>query len=533
MQQIRIKKLVLVICVSLTISLFYGCLERTSHPDSEKPLEEDNKSIQKLINNASPDEIIEIPKGIYHENIIINKSITLIGENKITTILNGGINFNEKSVVSITSDNSKISGFTIQNGYHGIDVTAHNVTIINNIIKTNSNLPNNSRLNTGITLYSCNNNIISKNVIINNSNIGIKLTRDSQGNNILRNSIINNNIGIYIENSSNNIISNNNFINNNNSAYDDSNNSWDDKVKGNYWSDYIKKYSNATKINESWNISYNIFGGNNSDRRPLINQINNLSIVNFSYTPLNPSTKNNIQFSDYSIDDGYIATWFWDFGDGTNSTIQNPTHKYLDNGYYTIFFNVTDNQGEINGTSKIINILNSPSLPNDLDNIIFNDKSFDTDGFIISWKWDFNDGNISYENNVSHNYIDNGLYTVTLTVKDDDGDSNSTSQEINILNISRDEDGIIVSWNWDFDDGTTSNEKSPNHRFIEGKYYKVYLTVIDDDGDSNTIRKDIIVIDSSNKSDEERGFIIIYVLFIIVFIIMIGVVIKVGKKYSK
>jgi len=215
MQQKGIKKLVLVIFALLTIALFYGCLEKTSQPDSEKPLEEDNKSIQKLINNASPGEIIEIPKGIYHENIIINKSITLIGENKITTILDGGINLNERSVVSITSDNSKISGFTIQNGYHGIDVTAHNITIINNIIKTNSNLSSNSSLNIGINLYSSNNNIITKNIIINTFNIGIKLTSDSQGNNIYRNSIINNNIGIYIENSSNNIISNNNFIKNN------------------------------------------------------------------------------------------------------------------------------------------------------------------------------------------------------------------------------------------------------------------------------------------------------------------------------
>jgi len=64
--------------------------------------------------------------------------------------------------------------------------------------------------------------------------------------------------------------------------------------------------------------------------------------------------------------------------------MQNPSHKYIDNGYYTIFLNITDNLGGINGISKNINILNnepsvdfsySPSLPNDLDNIIFNDKS--------------------------------------------------------------------------------------------------------------------------------------------------------------
>ena len=579
MKRIKIKSLILLIIILILISLFYGCLERNPPSDSEQLLEEENESIQKLINNASPGEIINIPKGTYYENIVINKSIFLIGENKITTILDGSKFFNgSRSVVSILSDNVEIRGFTIQNGFIGIDVKAHNTTIIGNIIKNNSNISSyeEQAINdfdilsyslAGINLYSSTRNTIIKNIIINNLNTGIKITDNSQENNIHRNSIINNNYGIFIANSSGNRISNNNFIKNNNSAYDDSNNYWDDEEKGNYWSDYIEKYSNASKSNESWNISYGLFGGNNSDRYPLVNQINNLSIVNFSYIPKNPSTKDILQFIDYSIDDdGFITSWEWNFGDGTNSTIQNPTHKYLNNGYYTIFLNITDNLGGIKGISKNINILNmepnvdfsySPSLPNDLDNISFNDKSFDSDGIIVSWAWNFNDGNITYEKNVSHQYTNNGIYTVTLTVKDDDGDSNSTMREINILNIpptpiftinpsnpstndtinfidsSRDDDGIIVSWFWDFDDGTTSNEISPTHRFNEGKNYKIYLTVVDDDGDSNTIRKDVIVVDNTDTSDEERGFIIIYIMFIIVFIVLIGIVIRVSRKYSK
>lgn len=580
MQRIRIKSLILTIILLLSLTFFIGCLDETSNFYSEKSLEEEKKSIQQIIDNASIGEIINIPKGLYYENIIINKSITLKGENKKTTILDGGKLFNKTNcVITIISDNVIISGFTIQNGLYGIEINANNISINDNIIQNNSNLINYeensiydseilSYSSSGINLYSSKKNTIHKNILINNSYSAITLNENSNENNIFRNSIINNNYGIIISNSSNNTLSKNNFINNNISAYDNDNNAWNDEEKGNFWSDYIDKYSNASQKNSQWNISYNIPGDNNSDIYPLVNKVNNISIVNFLYNPINPSTKDIIQFNDTSIDtDGYISSWFWDFGDGSNSTIQNPKHKYSDNGYYKIYLNVTDNLGGINEISKNINILNiepnvdfyySPSLPNDLDNISFIDESFDLDGINALWEWDFGDGNISNEKNPTHQYKDNGIYYITLTVKDDDGDYNSTKKEINILNIhptpiftykptdpsindtinfidsSRDNDGIIISWNWDFDDGTTSNEQSPSHKFNEGKNYKIYLTVVDDDGDSNTIRKDLIVVDHNTpKSDEERGFIIIYIMFIIVFIVMIGVVIKVGRKYNK
>jgi parallel beta-helix repeat protein len=110
--------------------------------------------IQDLIDNASDGDTIYIPNGTYYENIIINKSISLVGEDKNTTIIDGG---GEETVVSIAVDWVNISGFTIQNsGYNslyeaGIEIFSNHNTIIGNTISNN---------NLGILLdYSSGNNI--------------------------------------------------------------------------------------------------------------------------------------------------------------------------------------------------------------------------------------------------------------------------------------------------------------------------------------------------------------------------------------
>jgi len=62
--------------------------------------------------------------------------------------------------------------------------------------------------------------------------------------------------------------------------------------------------------------------------------------------------------------------------------------------------------------------------------IQFTDSSTDLDGSIVNWTWDFGDGSYAYEQNPSHQYKFSGSYNVILTVRDDTGQSNSTSQTI-------------------------------------------------------------------------------------------------------
>ena len=77
----------------------------------------------------------------------------------------------------------------------------------------------------------------------------------------------------------------------------------------------------------------------------IIPSVNELPVASFEFSPTSPSTRDTIQFTDTSTDpDGEIVAWLWDFGDGTTSTEQNPTHRYEQGGVYTVTLTVTDDR---------------------------------------------------------------------------------------------------------------------------------------------------------------------------------------------
>jgi PKD repeat protein len=147
-----------------------------------------------------------------------------------------------------------------------------------------------------------------------------------------------------------------------------------------------------------------------------------------------------VTFTDTSTDpDGIIVGLLWDFGDGTTSTEQNPVHTYAAAGTYTVTLTVTDDDGATGSISKDVTVT-GPNLPPIADftytidgmTVTFTDNSYDPDGVIVSWLWDFGDGTTSTEQNPIHTYAVPGTYTVTLTVTDDDGASSSVSKIITI-----------------------------------------------------------------------------------------------------
>jgi PKD repeat protein len=80
-------------------------------------------------------------------------------------------------------------------------------------------------------------------------------------------------------------------------------------------------------------------------------------VADFTYSPSNPTTSDTVNFYDASSDsDGTVVAWEWNFGDGWTSTQQNPTHKYDDDGTYTITLAVTDDDGLTDDVSKILTI---------------------------------------------------------------------------------------------------------------------------------------------------------------------------------
>ena len=151
--------------------------------------------IQDAIDNSSDGDTVFVYDGIYYENVVINKSrISLIGENKETTIIDGG-GFGSVVHINYKGTEVTISGFTIQNSgedwvrhYAGIEIRNEGNTITGNIIRKNPIK--------GITSGSDSQDI-NQNIIM-DSNWGIYLV-GSDLNNIYDNYIVNNSEGLYVQ----------------------------------------------------------------------------------------------------------------------------------------------------------------------------------------------------------------------------------------------------------------------------------------------------------------------------------------------
>jgi PKD repeat protein len=186
--------------------------------------------------------------------------------------------------------------------------------------------------------------------------------------------------------------------------------------------------------------------------------------ASFTYTPLKPYVNQTVTFDASASSaenwNDTIIRYEWDFGDNTpkvveEGTWENPpspiaTHVYTQPGRYIVTLNVTDTDGLWSTTSKPIDILPpsgptavftwSPTNPYVNQTVTF-DASESLPGWngtqatpIISYKWDFGDGNITTTSSsiITHSYKLSGNYTVTLTVTDSEGLTDNVTQTISV-----------------------------------------------------------------------------------------------------
>jgi PKD repeat protein len=151
-------------------------------------------------------------------------------------------------------------------------------------------------------------------------------------------------------------------------------------------------------------------------------------------------TSLSCSFTSTSSDpDGTIASYAWTFGDGGTATVQNPSHTYGVGGTNTVTLTVTDNQGATNAVSHFVTVT-APNQPpvaaftSSCSNLgcTFTSSSTDPDGRIASYAWTFGDGGTSTLQNPSHSYGAGGTYTVTLTVTDNQGATNTVVHTVTV-----------------------------------------------------------------------------------------------------
>lgn len=236
-----------------------------------------------------------------------------------------------------------------------------------------------------------------------------------------------------------------------------------------------------------------------------------------------------------SAPNGKIASFTWDFGDGTTGKGQTTSHIYVKPGTYMVSLVVTDDAGAVSqpkcGVPFIVNYrplvdfsvrsLSLNKVLQSLDAIEFIDESYDSDGEIVAWCWGFGDGELGEGQTASHTYQHSGEYIIALTVTDDNGETASQTQSLRIENrfpvarfdfapsipnegeqvafdasASYDEDGTVVRYEWDFNaDGLidiSASQPTVSYTFPKGGEFEVSLRVIDAEGVASSLFSTVI-----------------------------------------
>ena len=231
----------------------------------------------------------------------------------------------------------------------------------------------------------------------------------------------------------------------------------------------------------------------------------------FTASPTSGAAPLTVAFTDLSTPGtSPITAWAWDFGDGTTSTEQHPSHTYTEAGTYDISLTVTTDVGTASESKAdyiTVNVLPeaafsaSPTSGIALLSVVFTDLSTPGSSPITAWVWDFGDGGTSTEQNPAHTYTEAGTYDISLTVSSAAGSATETRTQyvavaalpvaafsaspteglgplaVVFADLSTPGSSPITAWAWDFGDGGSSAEQNPAHTYTEPGVYAVALTV--------------------------------------------------------
>jgi len=240
----------------------------------------------------------------------------------------------------------------------------------------------------------------------------------------------------------------------------------------------------------------------------------------------------NFDASASSDPDGTIISYAWEFGDSSTGSQALTSHPYASPGTFRVNLTVADNDGLTATTSKDVDIQPAPPGPrppvanftagpspvNPGSPVTFDaTASYDPDGTISSYSWDFGDLSAGTGVTQIHAYSTSGVYTITLTVVDNQSLSSSAVHQVSVnrpphaamqfaptaiymgtivtfdASPSTDSDGIVVSFTWDFGDSFGGNGAQATHSYSTKGTFIVTLTVGDNLGLSNDTSSAVVV----------------------------------------
>jgi gliding motility-associated-like protein len=228
------------------------------------------------------------------------------------------------------------------------------------------------------------------------------------------------------------------------------------------------------------------------------------------------------------------TTWFWDFGDGNTSTLQNPVHTYAAYGTYAVKLLVTNDSCQHQAVQMVKTAVGTPDFSADTTWICKGGTvqlAADTTNManLVGYEWDFGNGTTASGMNTSAVYGQSGYYTVRLTVTDYAG-CKSTVTKPQYIRVHGPKAGFIAAnnngckgltatftdtskwdgfsniktWQWNFGDGTSINAASSQtyqHVYTQPGSFAVSLKVIDSSGCVDSVYRPALVNTSNIKAD--------------------------------
>ncbi len=244
--------------------------------------------------------------------------------------------------------------------------------------------------------------------------------------------------------------------------------------------------------------------------------------------------------------DGSLLRYHWDFGNGKSAVGEKRSIAYFFPGRYEVTLTVTDNSGQANDTDTDTMTVVVSDRDNDApiarleedrpaaidEPVPFTaSASVDPDGNIISYEWDFGDGKKGSGREVVHQYDKPGTYRVRLVIRDDSGLANEASFDERIITVndppvadagreqmvtssevvldatsSKDPDGTILLYVWDFGDGEIGVGPRVAHTYRSPGTYTVHLQVIDDSGTIRNVTEDATLVTVNALPVADAGF---------------------------
>ena len=206
------------------------------------------------------------------------------------------------------------------------------------------------------------------------------------------------------------------------------------------------------------------------------------------------------------------VSYLWNFGDGTTSTVKNPSHQYTTMGSFAVSLIIINSNGCTDTLLQEDYIRVSPPEIISIDSLmikectpytVFPHATIETGLPISSYLWNFGDGGTSTDSTPSHTYTVPGIYNVKLTVSSGAGCIDTltlieavmvglkpnaifsatpldvcANTPVNFTDLSTVPNGYLVNWwFWEFGDGGTSPEKNPIHTYSDTGWFSVTLTV--------------------------------------------------------